>query len=97
MLAVENKYTEGVELLMKYATKQTNNKGDTALIIAARKGLVEIVRLLCSEEAGVRNKAGLSALEEAIDNDWEICTKMLWESKEEQRILSQSYRKKAAK
>jgi len=45
MLAVENKYTEGVELLMKYATKQTNNKGDTALIIAARKGLVEVVDL----------------------------------------------------
>ncbi|MDR1499322.1 MAG: ankyrin repeat domain-containing protein [Rickettsiales bacterium] len=82
MRASNNGDEEVVRLLCSRGKglRKQDAKGDTALILATKKGHAGCVAILVKFEGGMRNNEGKSALDYAIENEDEVCIKILQDS-----------------
>lgn len=80
MYAVKKNHLECAQKLLEEAGIK-NNRGKTALMLAAREGLIEFVKVLAPLECGQQDQQGYTALMHAIRNDNPECAMFLLEDK----------------
>lgn len=76
MSAIYQRSVDAVHLLHKEAGQQDDD-GLSALMIAAKSGWDDIVRLLCETEARLQDRNGLTALMCAAHLNMPVCTRLL--------------------